>query len=192
MEKDNRFFPALQMLSQAVEHNRFHLVQGDILQIKEQELLETFHVKPASSWQDQDCNIAFVGNLPFGIATPLIIKWLREMSTHSGAFAWGRIELLLMFQREVAERMAAKPNEKTFGRLAVACQNYCHVRYTYTVKGSSFVPPPKVDAGVVHMVPRVEPLVPMDMEHLEAFCRTLFHSRRKRWVSNLLYVEFDI
>ena len=104
MEKDTRFFPALQMVGQAA-NGRFELVQGDILDIAEDELLDHYLGGPhahGASWQ-QECNIAFVGNLPFGISTPLLFKWLRQLSSRTGAFRYGRVEMLLMFQKEVAD-----------------------------------------------------------------------------------------
>jgi dimethyladenosine transferase 1 len=177
VEKDDRFLPALQMLGQAA-NGRFQLVQGDILEVNEVDILGRFKIK-SRKW-DEESRVAFVGNLPFGIATPLYIKWLRQISKHEGAFGeYGRIEMVLMFQKEVGERILAAPSTPEYGRLSIVSQNYCETRKLSIVKGKTFVPPPKVDGIMVHVIPRVKPLVDVDIDVVESFCKIIFGKRRK-------------
>lgn len=190
VEKDERFLPALQLLAQA-SNNRFKLVHGDILEVEEEELLLHYGIdnicESEEAWKASSSpEIMFVGNLPFGIATPLLIKWLRNLSDKKGAFKYGRVPMILMFQKEVAQRICAPHGTKLYSRLSVVSQNLCHVQNCFVVKGKSFIPPPKVDACVVKLVPRVEPFEPnLPMTELEHFCNILFNSRRKQVFANL-------
>lgn len=194
VEKDDRFLPALQLLSQA-SNDRFKLVQGDILEVDEEELLMHYGIdnvcRSEEEWRgtlsdNVDPRVVLVGNLPFGIATPLLIKWLRDLSDKTGAFKYGRVPMVLMFQKEVGQRICAKHSTKPYGRLSVISQNLCRVTESFIVKGKSFVPPPKVDASVVRLEPREEPLEPeLPMKDLEQFCHLLFNSRRKQVYVNL-------
>lgn len=193
VEKDERFFPALQMLRQAVDESHkkqnFHLVHGDILQVSELDLLREFG-------ESDHAGVTIIGNLPFGIATPLLIKWLRDINAAKGIFARLRdgerrdVSLILMFQKEIADRIVAQPQSHDFGRLTVAAQQSCDVKKLFTIKGKTFIPPPKVDAGVVHLSPKKDLPTPLQrnyicMEDLENFCRILFSSKRKQVQSNL-------
>lgn len=147
VEKDERFFPALQMIEQATD-GRFKLISGDILSISEEECLKNFKLKK-KNW-DEICKVSFVGNLPFGIATPLYIKWLTQISNKSDAFgAYGRIDMTLMFQKEVGERILAQPKTPEFSRITVVSQNFCDVKKLAIIKGKTFVPPPKVDGSKI-------------------------------------------
>lgn len=189
VEKDQRFFPALQMIGQAVdeakEYQKFNLIHGDILQVQELDLLKAFG-------EDSCEGVTLVGNLPFGVATPLLIKWLRDINSGSGIFSKMSngtkrdVNMVLMFQQEVVDRIVAQPQTADYGRISVVSQYHCDVKKLFTIKGKTFIPPPKVDAGVVMMKPKAklpEPYLPM--LDLEQFCKLLFHARRKQVNSNL-------
>jgi len=124
-----------------------------------------------------------VANLPYNIATPLLLGWLRRID----AFA----VLILMFQKEVAERLAAAPGEEAYGRLAVAAQWRATVRRLFDIDRRAFVPPPKVTSSVVEIVPRAEPLAPADPAVLEAVTAAAFGQRRKMLRSSLRSLGVD-
>jgi 16S rRNA (adenine1518-N6/adenine1519-N6)-dimethyltransferase len=114
-----------------------------------------------------------VANLPYNIATPLLIGWLSAEPWPP----WFDM-LVLMFQREVAERIAAPPGSKTYGRLSVFAQWRCEVKLLFDIAPSAFVPPPKVTSSLVRLVPRTHPL-PCDRQRLEQVTQAAFGQRRK-------------
>jgi len=114
-----------------------------------------------------------VANLPYNIATALLVAWL-------GVEPWPPWydRAVLMFQREVAERIVAAPGSKTYGRLSVLAQWRCNARILFDVHPSAFVPPPKVTSSVVRLVPRPLP-ARCDRGLLEAVTHAAFGQRRK-------------
>ena len=108
-----------------------------------------------------------VANLPYNIATALLLGWLDRI----GAFD----SLTLMFQREVAVRLVAAPRSKAYGRLSVMTQWLAEPRILFDVPARAFIPPPKVTSAVVAVTPRPAPLAP----GLEADART--RHRRRLW-----------
>jgi 16S rRNA (adenine1518-N6/adenine1519-N6)-dimethyltransferase len=114
-----------------------------------------------------------VANLPYNIATPLLIGWLSAEPWPP----WFDM-LVLMFQREVAERIAAAPGSKTYGRLSVLAQWRCEAKLLFDIAPSAFVPPPKVTSSLVRLVPRANPL-PCDRRRLERVTQSAFGQRRK-------------
>ena len=114
-----------------------------------------------------------VANLPYNIATPLLIRWLSDEPWPP----WYD-QLVLMFQREVAERIVAPPGSKTYGRLSVLAGWRMESRILFDIAPSAFVPPPKVTSSVVHLVPRAVPPV-CDRRMLERITEAAFGQRRK-------------
>jgi 16S rRNA (adenine1518-N6/adenine1519-N6)-dimethyltransferase len=114
-----------------------------------------------------------VANLPYNISTALLVRWL---STEPWP-PWFDM-MVLMFQREVAERIVAKPGEKAFGRLAVLAGWRTEAKIMFDVAPSAFVPPPKVISSVVRLVPRPAPL-PCRRTSLERVTAAAFGQRRK-------------
>jgi 16S rRNA (adenine1518-N6/adenine1519-N6)-dimethyltransferase len=114
-----------------------------------------------------------VANLPYNIATPLLIGWL-------GTEPWPPWfdMMVLMFQREVAERIVAPPGSKIYGRLSVLAQWRCEVKLLFDIAPSAFVPPPKVTSSLVRFIPRQAPL-PCDRHQLERVTQAAFGQRRK-------------
>ena len=123
-----------------------------------------------------------VGNLPYNISTPLIIRLLE----HTGTFS----SLTLMVQREVAERMAASPGSGTYGRLSVMVQRRCRVTMALQIGPESFRPPPKVESTVVLLQPHPEDLDPAFESWLAELVRCAFSARRKT-LSNALRPHVD-
>lgn len=155
-ENDLRCVEALRELVQ-VFLGRLRVLADDALTLH-----ETSHV-PAGS--------KIVSNLPFNIATALLLKWLQT-PRH-----W--VSMTLMFQKEVAERLAASPGGGSYGRLSVMTQWLCETETLFDVAPGSFVPAPKVTSTVVSLVPRAEPVAPARREHLEKILASAFGQRRK-------------
>ncbi|HEY0920450.1 16S rRNA (adenine(1518)-N(6)/adenine(1519)-N(6))-dimethyltransferase RsmA [Devosia sp.] len=158
IERDERALPALQQIAEAYP-GRLTVIAGDALEVDYAGLVEG----PAR----------IVANLPYNIATPLLTGWLT-------AAPWPPFydSLTLMFQREVAERIVARPGDKAYGRLGVLCGWRSEARIAFTVARTAFTPPPNVTSAVVHLVPRpVDPGV--TVRDLEAVTRAAFGQRRK-------------
>ena len=110
-------------------------------------------------------------NLPYNVATPLLIGWLRQ------AASWER--MTLMFQLEVAERICAAPDTSGYGRLAVLSQWLCEVSLLLRLPPGAFSPPPKVWSAVVGLVPRAAQPAPELMRAMERLTAAAFGQRRK-------------
>jgi 16S rRNA (adenine1518-N6/adenine1519-N6)-dimethyltransferase len=157
VERDRRCLPALAELQQEFG-NRLRLIEDDALRIEERELVgDGGHV---------------VANLPYNVGTALLLRWL------GGAWPpWWR-SLTLMFQKEVAERIVARPGSDAYGRLSIAAQWRARPRIAMTLSRSAFVPPPKVASAVVHIVPAEQP-AGVRPEILEQLTQAAFGQRRK-------------
>ena len=118
-----------------------------------------------------------VANLPYNISTALLLGWLRR------ADAFER--LVLMFQKEVVDRLAAPPRSDHYGRLSVITQWLCEVHPLFNVDRRAFTPPPAVTSTVVELAPRAEPLAPARFETLERVTAAAFGQRRKMLRSSL-------
>jgi 16S rRNA (adenine1518-N6/adenine1519-N6)-dimethyltransferase len=114
-----------------------------------------------------------VANLPYNVATPLLIGWLRAEPWPP----WYQ-SLTLMFQREVAQRIVSPPGGKTYGRLSVLAQWRTEARILFDVPPRAFTPPPNVTSCVVELVPRAHPM-PVDVARLERVTTAAFGQRRK-------------
>ena len=156
IERDERCAAALAEV-QAAFPGRLDLVMGDALAI------DPATVAPAPR--------RIVANLPYNISTALLLRWLERPGDYAG--------MTLMFQKEVADRLLARPGDSDYGRLSVIVQWLCRVRRLFDVPASAFVPPPKVTSSVVEIVPRAEPLAPADRRTLERVTQAAFGQRRK-------------
>ena len=112
-----------------------------------------------------------VANLPYNIATPLIIKWLQQGAAFSS--------LTVMVQKEVADRLIARPRTKDYGRLSVLVQFLCKPRRLFDLPPRAFVPPPKVTSTVIELLPLPEPAFPARLADLERATQAAFGQRRK-------------
>ncbi|MEZ5829747.1 MAG: 16S rRNA (adenine(1518)-N(6)/adenine(1519)-N(6))-dimethyltransferase RsmA [Dongiaceae bacterium] len=112
-----------------------------------------------------------VANLPYNIATPLLIKWLQQ----GAAFA----SLTVMVQKEVADRLIAKPRSKDYGRLSILTQFLSRPRRLFDLPPRAFVPPPKVTSTVVEILPLAEPAFAARVTDIERVTQAAFGQRRK-------------
>lgn len=156
IERDDRCLAALAALTEAAE-GRLSLHPGDALETD-------FAALAPPPWQ-------VVANLPYNIATPLVLNWLAQPDRVK------RITVLV--QKEVAERLAAAPGGKAYGRLSVAAQWRHNVRMLFDIGPKAFVPPPKVTSTVVELQPRERPVAEAEPEKLERVTAAAFNQRRK-------------
>jgi 16S rRNA (adenine1518-N6/adenine1519-N6)-dimethyltransferase len=159
VERDDRAIAALQEIA-ALYPDRLDIAAADAL---------TFD--PAPRLPQGPTRI--VANLPYNIATALLVSWLSVEPWPP----WYE-SAVLMFQREVAERIVSPPGSKSYGRLSVLVQWRCEARIMFDVNASAFVPPPKVTSSIVRIVPRATPL-PCDRKLLERVTQAAFGQRRK-------------
>ena len=158
IERDDRALPALAEIAAAYP-GRLSVVAADALEIDYEALA--------------DGPTRIVANLPYNIATPLLTGWLTTDP-------WPPFfdSLTLMFQREVAERIVARPSDEAYGRLGVLCGWRTEARIAFNVGRENFTPPPNVTSSVVHLVPKpVDPSVAV--RKLEAVTKAAFGQRRK-------------
>jgi 16S rRNA (adenine1518-N6/adenine1519-N6)-dimethyltransferase len=117
-----------------------------------------------------------VGNLPYYIATPLISRYVRM----PGLLEHG----VFLIQKEVAERITARPGGREYGYLSVECQFFAQAEYLFSVPPGAFQPPPKVDSAVIRLTPRTT-LPADDPEGFRAFASLCFRQKRKTLRNNL-------
>lgn len=172
IEKDVRALPALTAIA-AHYPERLDVVSADAKDIDYAGLDLT---QPAR----------IVANLPYSVATPLLIGWLK---TEPWPPWFDR--LVLMFQREVALRIVAKPGDKDYGRLAVLCQWRARPRILLTLPAAAFTPRPKVDSCLVELVPTQSPEPPCAVAMLEKVTAAAFGQRRKMLRSSLRQLTPD-
>jgi len=171
IERDNRAIAALEEIALRYA-GRLEIVEGDALSIDPHE-----HLGPERA--------RVVANLPYNIATALLVGWL----TVEPWPPWYD-HLLLMFQREVAERIVAVPGTKSYGRLSVLAGWRAEAKILFDVARSAFVPPPKVTSSIVRLTPRPEPLA-CDALALQRVTEAAFGQRRKMLRQNLKTLGVD-
>ena len=159
VERDERAIAALREIA-ALYPNRLDIVAADALRFDPRPRLPVGPVR-------------IVANLPYNIATALLVGWLSIEPWPPWFDA-----AVLMFQREVAERIVAAPGSKSYGRLSVLVQWRCEARILFDVNPAAFVPPPKVTSSLVRLVPRAAPL-PCERGLLERVTQAAFGQRRK-------------
>ena len=166
VEFDPRAVGALASLEQAAQ-GRLKIIQGDALKT-DLTLLATG-------------KRAIVANLPYNIATPLLIGWLRQIHADPAAFS----ALFLMFQREVADRITAPAGGKAYGRLAVMAQFLTKPKRLFDLPPSVFVPPPKITSSVVRFEPLAAGPESAPFATIEKITAAAFGQRRKMLRSSL-------
>jgi len=165
VEKDARALPALAEIAAAFP-GRLTVVHGDALEVD-----LAAHLTPP---------VRIVANLPYNVGTELLIRWLTPP-------AWPPLwsSLTLMFQKEVAERIVAKPRSQHYGRLALLAQWRCEAKVVLTLPPEAFTPAPKVHSAVVHLTALPQPRFPCDFMVLQRVTAMAFNQRRKMLRSSL-------
>ncbi len=131
--------------------------------------------------------IRVVANLPYNIGTELLVRWLTPEDWPP---YWQ--SLTLMFQKEVAERIVAKPGSKAYGRLAILAQWRCDAKVVMDLPPEAFTPAPKVRSAVVHLTALPAPRFEADPEVLQRLTATAFQQRRKMLRASLKGLAPDI
>jgi 16S rRNA (adenine1518-N6/adenine1519-N6)-dimethyltransferase len=162
IERDPRCLAALDELASRYP-GRLELVAGDALALDPVKLSQS----PRK----------IVANLPYNIATALLLRWLERIGEYQS--------LVLMFQREVAQRLVAPPRSAAYGRLSVLVQWLTEPRILFDLPPRAFVPPPRVTSSVVLLTPRALPLAPASKAVLERVTAAAFGQRRKMLRSSL-------
>lgn len=163
VERDRRFQPALAELQQDFP-GQLELVESDAMRVDEPTLAGR--------------GAKVVSNLPYNVGTALLLRWLTTDWP-----PWWQ-SLTLMFQKEVAERIVARPGNGPYGRLSILSQWRSDARIALQVNRSAFVPPPKVASAVVHIIPRAAP-AGVDPKRIEQITEAAFGQRRKMLRSSL-------
>ncbi len=156
VEKDSRVIAFLDHLVKAADGQ---------LELREEDALN------APLWNYGSEPRQIVANLPYNIATPLLLSWLKHAQAFTG--------MSLMFQREVALRISAPHGTSAYGRISVMTQWLSHVELVFDVPAAAFTPPPKVTSSIIRIRPRPAPLAACQHEHLEAVTAIAFGQRRK-------------
>ncbi len=172
VEKDARCIPALEEIA-AAHPGRLTVLQGDALQLD-----LTAHLTPP---------VRVIANLPYNVGTELLIRWLTPP-------VWPPFwdSLTLMFQKEVAERIVARPRTEHYGRLALLAQWRADARIAMTLPPEAFTPAPKVHSAVVHLTALPSPRYPADPAVLSRITAAAFNQRRKMLRSSLKALTPDI
>jgi len=168
IEKDRRASAVLSSLS-AAAGDRLTLIEADAL--------------TSPIWELGTAPRRIIANLPYNIATTLLIQWLAHASCFDS--------MTLMFQREVAERITARPGEAAYGRLSVLTRWLADAEILFDVPASAFVPQPKITSSIVQIVPLAQPRYPCSQHALEFITRTAFGQRRKMLRSSLKKINGD-
>lgn len=172
VEKDARCMPALAEISSAYP-GRLEVINADALGLD-----VSAHLTPP---------IRVVANLPYNVGTELLIRWL---SPEIWPPFWQ--SLTLMFQKEVAQRIVAKPGDKAYGRLALLAQWRAEPKIVLSLPPEAFTPPPKVHSAVVHFTRLAEPRFPANAAMLSRLTAMAFNQRRKMLRSSLKGMGPDI
>ena len=170
IEKDRRLAGELGTRKAERGTQRLTIVHGDALQLDWHALVDTGSAVPRSDFRVPRFKI--VGNIPYAITSPLIDKALTPPLPE---------RIVFLVQREVAERLAARPGSRDYGALSVGVQATCQVEQLFRVKPGAFHPAPKVASALVRLTPRQEPLVSAEqLGAFRAFVTACFTRRRKQ------------
>lgn len=172
VEKDARCMPALAEIA-AIYPGRLEVINADALGLD-----ISAHLNPP---------VRVVANLPYNVGTELLVRWL---SPEVWPPFWQ--SLTLMFQKEVAQRIVAKPGDKAYGRLALLAQWRTDPKIVLTLPPEAFTPAPKVHSAVVHLTRLEQPRYPANAAMLSRITAMAFNQRRKMLRSSLKAMGPDI
>ena len=165
IEKDKRFIEALKILNVA-SSNKLIIEHKDALDIDLNYILNKYNVE----------NAEIIANLPYSVATKLLLNWIPFPNRIN--------QMTLMFQKEVAERITAKPGSKKYGRLSILIGLMADAKIVMNIPSTAFKPQPKVDSAIVQIKPKITKIM-FNKKKLEEITRNLFNQRRKQIKSTL-------
>ncbi len=166
IEFDPRAVEALQELK-TVYPTRLHIIADDALSIRETLLVPAPRV--------------IVANLPYNISTVLLLKWLAQIAQDKNTYS----HMVLMFQKEVAQRITAGVSTSSYGRLSVMTQYLCDAACMFDLPPSAFTPPPKVTSTIIKLTPKEQSSEMPSFKSLEFIVGLAFQQRRKMLRSSL-------
>ena len=141
-------------------NNKIHIINDDVLNVEENLLFEE--------------KVIVFGNLPYNISTEILIKWIVNLKINFWFEA-----LILMFQKEVAERVTANFNNSSYGRLSILANWKLNIRKITDIRPNSFYPKPKIDSSLLFFSPKENFYKIKDPKNLEKITRIFFNNRRK-------------
>lgn len=150
--------------------NQINLIERDIIKVKWDELLTGNHYK-------------IVSNLPYQITSPFLFKVIKHHQYFDS--------LVIMIQKEVAQRICSLPNKKDYGVLSLKIQYYFHTEYLMSVAPEKFTPPPKVDSSVIKLTPRTDQPKIDDIQLFWKIVDIAFGNRRKMLRNNLKVLNYN-
>jgi len=166
LKAEPQLLTVIEMDSRCIQiMNEIREVYGDKMQIVEGDALKYDFLQSCTFPKD------IVSNLPYNISVPLLLSWLKNMKHFSS--------LTLMFQKEVAERITAQPNSKSYGRLSVIAQITCKIKTLFNLNPNCFVPAPKIWSTVLLFTPLEKIPAPEIMQKVERITELAFGQRRK-------------
>lgn len=169
VEIDRKLVKILQ--EKTAEFSNIMVIEGDALKISFEQL-----------YHQEDQQLKVVANLPYQISTPVLFRFIESRDLFSS--------LILMLQREVAERMTASPGGKDYGPLSIFTQSVSVLSTEFYIKPSAFFPPPKVESAVIHMVWKERPFVrPEEEGWFKKVVKGCFSYRRKRLINALRHAD---
>ena len=157
-----------------------HVINQDVLRVDLNEVFAGDASPDGPPWR-------VVGNLPYNISSPLIIKLIDHVLAAPGTIG----DMHFMLQKEMASRLSAIPGTKAWGRLSVMIQVTARVDYLFDVGPESFTPPPKVDSSVIRITPIANAHLPVARKNLDQVLRMAFSARRKRLSNALKNLAID-
>lgn len=169
LEFDHKLVKLLELLQEKYP-DKLTVIEGDALYFSEETL--TLGEK-----------LTLVGNLPYNISVPLLFKWLDKSHLFNS--------LTLMFQKEVADRITATPNSKSYGNLSVLTQFSADVFHGFDISPTAFFPPPKVTSSVINIIPKTRDGYSIELyEVLKKVCNAAFNQRRKTIRNSLSKITY--
>jgi len=156
IEKDEALYQELQLKFQ----NEVEIINQDILKIDEKKI--------------SDNKLIVFGNLPYNISTEIICSWIIKLEKN-----FWFTELILMFQKEVADRIVSKINTSNYGRLSILLNWRMNIQKVFDISPNCFSPRPKVDSSLLHFTPKEDYLKIQKSKNLEMITRIFFNQRRK-------------
>lgn len=157
IEIDKKILPILHKMKLSID-KEFKIINGDALKIEEENII--------------DGNYVIVANLPYNISTLLIVKWLKKLDFID--------EIVVMLQKEVADRILAQPSTPAYGRLSVLSQFTCDCELLFDVEPESFFPAPKVTSSIIKLTPKRPQHSIKEINNIEKICKSAFNFRRKK------------